>query len=334
MIIDLNAFIREEKPYWTELEDLLDRMGRDGAFHLDLDGVHRFHYLYQRASSDLSRMINFSAEQAIRVYLETLVARAFAEIHETRKRGRSFSLLAWFFKEFPQTFRRRIMAFWVSVAIMGAGCLFGTLAIAVDPQAKEALMPFAHLQGDPTDRVAFEENAKKDRMAGHKSSFSSQLIANNTRVSIFAMGLGITWGIGTLILLFSNGVMLGAVVADYVLAGQTPFLIGWLLPHGSIEIPAIVLAGQAGLVLASALIGWGKPMGLRTRLRKVAPDLVTLIGGVSVMLIWAGFVEAFLSQYHEPVISYSTKIAFGVAELLLLTVFLARSGRTKREKQP
>ena len=44
------------------------------------------------------------------------------------------------------------------------------------------------------------------------------------------------------------------------------------------------------------------------------------------MLVWAGLVEAFLSQYHEPVIPYELKIGFGVVELILLILFLSRSG--------
>lgn len=43
-----------------------------------------------------------------------------------------------------------------------------------------------------------------------------------------------------------------------------------------------------------------------------------LIGGVAVMLVWAGIIEAFFSQVHEPVMPYAAKIAFGAAELLLL----------------
>jgi uncharacterized membrane protein SpoIIM required for sporulation len=99
-----------------------------------------------------------------------------------------------------------------------------------------------------------------------------------------------------------------------------------LLPHGVIEIPAIVLAGQAGLVLAGALIGWGRSISLRARLRNISGDLVTLIMGVAVMLIWAGIVEAFFSQYHEPVIPYEVKIGFGVLEFILLILFLTKSG--------
>ena len=39
--------------------------------------------------------------------------------------------------------------------------------------------------------------------------------------------------------------------------------------------------------------------------------------------------EAFLSQYHQPVIPYAAKIAFGAVELVLLFLFLGRCGRTK-----
>jgi len=187
-------------------------------------------------------------------------------------------------------------------------------------------MPFSHLLMDPAERVAMEEKANEDRLAGAKASFSAQLMTHNTKVAITTMALGMTWGIGTIILLFFNGIILGAVAVDYTLAGQVPFLLGWLMPHGVIEIPAILIGGQAGLILASALIGWGQRVPLRGRLRAVGNDLLTLIGGVAVMLIWAGFVEAFLSQYHQPVIPYVAKIGFGVVELIVLVFWLSSCG--------
>ena len=71
-------------------------------------------------------------------------------------------------------------------------------------------------------------------------------MTHNTQVSIFTLALGMTWGVGTIIMLFYNGVILGAVAVDYIHAGQTKFLLGWLMPHGVVEIPAILIAGQAG----------------------------------------------------------------------------------------
>ena len=143
-----------------------------------------------------------------------------------------------------------------------------------------------------------------------------------------------TWGAGTLVLLFYNVVILGAVGVDYVLAGETRFLLGWLLPHGAVEIPAILIAGQAGLLLARAVIGRDQPYTLPVRLQRIGGDLVTLIGAVALMLVWAGLVEAFFSQLHEPHLPYETKIAFGCAELVLLTAYLwiSGAGRDRRGK--
>ena len=327
MIIDLQKFITEERPFWSELEGVLDRLAKRPELKMTLSQLERFHYLYQRASADLAKIKTFSAEPNTRTYLESMVARAFGEIHETRQKPHRLAPLHWFFTTFPQTFRRHIKAFWICVAAMLVGSLFGGFVLVADPDAKQILLPFSHLQGNPSDRVAEEETAKEDRMEGGKSSFSSYLMTHNTKVSIFTMALGMTWGIGTLIMLFYNGVILGAVALDYVLAGETTFLLGWLLPHGVIEIPAIILAGQAGLVLAGALIGWGKPISLKMRLRKISSDLVTLIFGIAIMLTWAGIIEAFFSQYHEPVIPYAVKIGFGGLELMLLVLFLAKSGK-------
>jgi uncharacterized membrane protein SpoIIM required for sporulation len=156
------------------------------------------------------------------------------------------------------------------------------------------------------------------------------LITNNTKVSILALALGVTWGIGTTILLFYNGVVLGAVIIDYVRAGQSVFLMGWLLPHGVVEIPAILIAGQAGLLLGQALIGWNSKENIHQRLRSVTGALVTLISGAALLLIWAGLVEAFFSQYHEPVLPYQFKIIFGLIELLALLMFLLQRKQSAR----
>ncbi|MEO7675789.1 MAG: stage II sporulation protein M [Verrucomicrobiota bacterium] len=320
----------EERPNWTELEKILGHLENEPGYEMNLEQLKRFHYLYERASADLGKLVTFASEPDTRRFLEALIARAYGEIHETREKPHRLRPLHWFAHTFPQTFRRHVRAFWLSLLITGVGCAFGGMIIAFDPESKSVIMPFSHLGGNPADRVAREEKAVNDKLADHKASFSTTLMTHNTQVSIFTMALGATWGVGTTIMLFYNGVILGAVCVDYILAGQTRFLVGWLLPHGSFEIPAILIAGQAGLLLGRAFIGTGNRISLKSRLREISSDLVTLIGGVGVMLIWAGFVEAFFSQYHEPVLPYSVKIGFGLLELALLILFLAKSGRTKR----
>ena len=326
MILDLPRFLAAERRYWTELASALDRIDRDPSRRPSLDEIKDLHYLYQRASADLARIATFSSEPETRRYLESLVARAYAEIHESRETRRRLQLRRWFAQELPQTFRRHLRAFWLAVAVTLAGCAFGVLALRIDPGAKAVIMPFAGLMETPAQRVAREEHAKKDRLHGVKTTFAAELMTHNTQVAFFTLALGMTWGFGTVVTLFYNGVTLGAVSADYVQAGQTNFLMGWLLPHGAAEIPAILLAGQAGFILAGALIGWGTSIPRGQRLRAVSRDLLTLILGMSLLLIWAGIIEAFFSQYHEPVIPYALKIAFGTLELVALTLYLSRSG--------
>jgi uncharacterized membrane protein SpoIIM required for sporulation len=153
------------------------------------------------------------------------------------------------------------------------------------------------------------------------------LMTHNTRVTVFTIALGVTWGLGSALLLFYNGVILGAVSLDYIRAGHGMFLAGWLLPHGVIEIPAILIGGQAAFVIAGALIGRGERTSRSMRLRAAAPDVVTLACGAAALLIWAGIVEAFISQFHQPVLPYAVKIGFGAIELVLLFGYLMLSGR-------
>lgn len=327
MIIDLERFVKEQRPSWDELERMLREMVRDPERRMALHDVLKFHELYQRCAADLAKISTFSGEMELRRYLEGIVARAYSEIHANSAQKRELNPWRWFTRVFPATFRRRVAPFWLSVALTIAGCIFGAAALKFDPGAKRSIMPFQALNETPTERVKREEAAKDDRLAGQKSPFAAMLMTHNTRVTFFTMAMGITWGVGTIIVLFYNGVILGAVGFDYIHAGQAPFLFGWLLPHGAIEIPAILIGGQAGLLLASALIGWKSRESRRDRLRAVLPDLMTLVFGAAVMLVWAGLVEAFLSQYHAPVIPYAVKIAFGIAELTALTLFLTFAGR-------
>lgn len=330
MIIDLQRFAATEQPFWTELERQLDRLERTPNRALPLDELRRFHYLYERTAAGLAKLAGFAAEPETRRYLEGLVGRAYGELHETRRRQHRFSPLRWFFHTLPATFRRHVAAFWLSLAITIAGAIFGGLAVAFDPDAKTDVLPemFANHLNDPAERVAREESNPDSPGAARMSSFSAQLMVNNIGVSIKAMAFGMTFGLGTIVILFYNGVILGVVAVDYVMAGQLKFLLAWLLPHGVIELPAVMMGGQAGLILAHALIGRGQRATIRARLRTASADVVTLIAGIALLLVWAGLIEAFFSQYHEPVLPYSVKIAFGCTELILFILYLTQCGKS------
>ncbi len=325
MIIDLPRFVTAERPYWNELHTALARLESEPERKLPLEEIERLHYLYERCSSDLSRLDTFSTEPELRQFLESLVSRAYSEIHETRVRSK----VRWknAILSFPRAFRRHLGAFRLSVGVTLLGCAFGWFALHIDTRNRALLLPFGHANTTPKERVAQEEKAKEDPIKGVKATFAASLMTNNVRVTILAMAFGLTFGAGTLIVLFYNGVMMGAIVTDYVTGGQAVFLAAWLLPHGSIEIPSLLMGGQTGFILAGALIGWGDRTPRIQRLRAVAGDVVAIVLGASVLLVWAGIMESFVSQYHQPVLPYGLKIAFGLCELAALIFFMGWAGR-------
>src|SRR5262249_54854119 len=149
-----------------ELKTLLDRVEAEPEGRLPLAAIQRLHYLYERCSAGLARLDTFSTDPQVRAGLESLVSRAYTEIHETRE-SRKFRWKAFLFA-FPRAFRRQFRAFQLSLAVTLVGVAFGWFAIRMDAHSKAVLMPFPHLLGSPAERVHQEETAKTDRLSGGK----------------------------------------------------------------------------------------------------------------------------------------------------------------------
>src|SRR5204862_8267704 len=110
VIIDLPRFIDAERPSWTELEKYIDRLAGEPTYRPSLEEAQRFYFLYQKVSADLARLNTFASEPQLRRYLESLVARAYGEIHETRGGEQRWQIFRWLFVSFPAAFRRRFAA--------------------------------------------------------------------------------------------------------------------------------------------------------------------------------------------------------------------------------
>jgi uncharacterized membrane protein SpoIIM required for sporulation len=155
---------------------------------------------------------------------------------------------------------------------------------------------------------------------------SSFIMTNNIRVTIMAVALGITAGIGTAVVLISNGLMVGGLagVATNVHAN----LLFWavILPHGILELTAISIAGGAGLLLGRALYAPGD-LPRRDALRLAGGEAAQLLVGVAVLLVFAGLIEGFITPLPMPPL---LKVSFGLLTGLALVMYLAR--REPQEK--
>ncbi|MFH0925477.1 MAG: stage II sporulation protein M [bacterium] len=325
MIFDVEKFIAQNQAKWKELEKMLDLIHNVGIHSFDFEKTNKFYNLYHQASSDLNRLQTFSYQTELITYLEGLVARAYAKIYSLQREKWRVKIKDFYFVTFPNVFRRHIKLFYLAVTIMLIGAFFGGLAVLLDPQAKGILIDFSHLKESPYERVLKEEKERNKDLDNSKVYFSSFLMTHNIKVALLTLALGVTFGFGTLILLFYNGVILGAIVADYIRYGVGTFATAWLLPHGAFEIWAILIAGQTGFLIAKSLLHTGRH-SRATQLTMVGRDILTLFFGLATMLIWAGIIESFFSQYHQPVLPYSFKIGFGIVEVIFLCYYLGWIG--------
>lgn len=84
------------------------------------------------------------------------------------------------------------------------------------------------------------------------------IILNNGIIAFLAVFLGLVFGIFPFLVLFSNGIILG-IMAYFTTAltdfgtGSWRFFLTGILPHGIIEIPAIILSSAIGLHLGKTL---------------------------------------------------------------------------------
>jgi len=131
--------------------------------------------------------------------------------------------------------------------------------------------------------------------SGELSVFASFLFTHNTRIGFLALALGFALGIPTALLVFQNGLMLGAFVAIYTSRGLFVDLAGWLLIHGVTELTAIVICGGAGLYIGHRVVFPGRRGRLAEVMRAGRVAARIAIGAVILFMI-AGLLEGFGRQ--------------------------------------
>ena len=80
------------------------------------------------------------------------------------------------------------------------------------------------------------------------------LFVNNLEACILLFLGGATFGILTLFIMSLNGIMIGAIMEIVHHDHSVTFVAAAILPHGIFEIPAFILAGALGIMLAHSLV--------------------------------------------------------------------------------
>lgn len=314
--MDIDRYIARNQPTWVRLDELTVR-ARTKVGDLSTTELEELVQLYQRTSAHLSYARTYLRDTSLTARLTRLVAAANGVIYG--KRARTTRTITDFFRfTFPGAvyhIRKFILVaalvFFVPAFVIGAW-------LVNDPEALDA-------SAAKKDRQLYVDERFEQYYSDQPSSvFFTEVTTNNIRVSFMAYALGaVSGGLGALYLLFLNGAVLGVVSSWMITEGDTARFFGFIVPHGALELSAIVISGAAGL-----RIGWTAIVpGDRTRadaFREEGLRSIVVIIGLMTMFVAAGIVEGFITGSGVPV---GLRVGLGVALWLAYVTYLAVQGR-------
>jgi len=330
---------------WLRLRELLLRVEAGSLAALSDEELWELPSLYRRALSDLSLLRSNGAAPHVLTDLGQLCNRAHSVIYRgTARRGR-LSVLGFITADLPRTVRRRAGYIWAAAAVLVLFGVIGYVSCLLNTDLAESVLGAFQPNMLREWQTTLETADKQEqlRLAAQieesQRSFAAVAITfNNIKVGVTAFVLGIAGGLPTIIALAFNGFLLGAVAFLYFV---TPpgfeinlgmYFLAGIAPHGSIELPAICVAGGAGMLLG---FSWLFP-GQRSRgeaLREAARDSGRLVAACALTLVVAGLIEGFITPLPPPSVVpadlwFWAKIIFGGCVFALWLLWLLSGGRS------
>ncbi len=249
---------------WERLRFLVNRAQGSGLTSLDEQELWELPSLYRKAISDLSLLRSTGAAPQLLQELNSLCNRAHGVIYQGAPQHRGASIGGYIARELPRAVRRRKWFVIAAGAVMLFFAVLGWLQCLLQPE-------MARTRAQPADAQRLRDAAAlRARATGSGAGGADprrvsatqaalMITFNNIRVGVVSFVLGLAGGLPSLIILGSNGYMLGAIAYLYF---YTPpgidvnlplYFIAGVAPHGAIELPAICLAGAAGMLIGFSL---------------------------------------------------------------------------------
>ncbi len=311
----LARWLAKRKPHWARLTELVERSHQRGFASLSHRELQELGLLYRQTATDLATVREDPTSHTLSVYLNELLGRAHNLVYMGR-RGGPGRVAQFYAREFPHVFRQTFSYTLLAFCVFLAGTVAGGLATFAQPQFSRYI-----LGPERSDTIERRVDWTQSIVA-MKPLASSGIMTNNLSVAIATFASGVLAGIGTLYLLFFNGMLMGVILAACWQAGMLKTILTFIVGHGSLELPAIFIAGGAGLLVAKGLLFPGL-LPRRASLADAGSKAVRLFLGVVPLLIVAGIVEGFVSP--SP-LSWKLKCALGAALFTLLVAYVTLPG--------
>ncbi len=313
-------WLKRRQPHWSRLEELLADVKRHGLQGLGRNELRELGLLYRQTATDLSAVRADPTSNQQARYLNQLLGRVHNIIYSGQKTTVK-SVFRFYLHEYPRIFRRLLPYTSAAAGLFIAGALIGMALTLSNPE-------FMHdFLGSRMVATIERHEMWTHSIVGIEPQSSSAIMTNNLSVSFVAFASGIVAGLGTLYMMFYNGLMLGVIGAACWLNNMSDQLWSFVAPHGVLELPAICIAGGAGLRLARALLFPGA-LSRRDSLIAGGAEASRLIVGVIPILILAGILEGFFSP---SAVRISFKFLFAAMLLSGFVLYLWGAGRSADE---
>lgn len=314
--MNIQRWIARREPNWKRLDTLLKQVEKKGAKSLKATEIKELASLYRSVSADLARAKTNQVGNTLVQDLQRLTSRGYSQIYQGSRRQDWQEAVEFYRWGFPAVVQQTFAYIAAATAIFMVGALIAWWYAWQDPAFMSLVVP-EELIAKVRDRGELWMGS----IVGTEPLASSNIMINNIRVSFAAVAGGITAGLFTVYLLAFNGISIGAIAT---LVGQNnlayPFW-AFVLPHGSLELPAIFFAGAAGLLIARAILFPGKYRRMEA-LKYYGSQAAQLVFGIVPMLVIAGTIEGFFSP--NPVIPSPIKYVVGIGIFALLVIYCSR----------
>jgi uncharacterized membrane protein SpoIIM required for sporulation len=288
-----NQWILKRRPHWDRLAALLAQSDASGLGQLSRAELQELALLYRQVAADLSVLRQDATSRTYAQHVNHLLARAHHIIYSGRKAS-ILTLFRFLRDEYPLIFQRQIGYVAASVLVF---VFFGVLGAALTSARPEFMRNFLG-----PEMIATMERHKMwtESVVSIAPMASSAIMTNNLSVSFVTFASGIAFGLGTFLYLFENGMLLGVIGAACHHYEMSQALWSFVVPHGSLELPAIMIAGGAGFRLGHAMLFPGA-LRWRESVARGGIEATRLVSGIVPLLVIAGLLEGFFSpsQAHE-----------------------------------
>jgi uncharacterized membrane protein SpoIIM required for sporulation len=235
---------------------------------------------------------HFNREELLGRELDSLNFRWGWQVFKAGLVAGAHSPLDWYQRLLRSTLRRMTLP----AAIMLLALVLGMLAGA--GQARLFSIPPELLQ---VERLQGGSITGLESLSFLNSSGVVTVWLHNLRVILIATLLGVfSFGVLGVIVLMLPLMLIGYFTANVAVAGFSPvmFLGAFVLPHGLLEIPAIILAGAAILGLGGTLAApaHGRTIG-EAWLAALADWVKVMAGLVLPLLLGAALIEVFITPH-------------------------------------